>query len=168
MKLYIAELVSLVDHASVRMFSLIGMQVSAVDGLHALGIMHRDIKPGNILIDTEGHLSLADFGLAYKPVEARQRMKFCQRRSWQKSGTPGYWAPEVRKFDQKKGFTCSADIYSLGVVILELVLGTPWPFFTGTTTEEINYSMERKPIPFHLIEDKNLRNLLEQVSFNNI
>ncbi|KAJ3553586.1 hypothetical protein NM688_g3526 [Phlebia brevispora] len=70
--------------------------VSGVSSLHAMGIMHRDIKPANILINSEGHLALADFGLSHNPDLPRKVLDFYRGHAWTQSGTPGYWAPEVR------------------------------------------------------------------------
>lgn len=87
--------------------------------------------------------------------------------SWHKVGTPGYWAPEVRKLPTNgtKAVKPSSDIFSLGIVILEIVLGEQDPFFNGSTAEEINKAMATKPIPYDELRkiDFNLEDLMRRV-----
>ena len=79
--------------------------------LHSLGILYRDLKPENVILDTEGHCRLSDMGLA--SVTNGIRIK-------SRAGTPGYWAPEVIL---KKFYSFSVDFWSLGVVMFEFILG---------------------------------------------
>ena len=103
--------------------------VSAVAYMHSKGVGHRDIKPENILLDAEGNLKIADFGLAtlfeYKGVK-----KLCKT----SCGSPPYTAPEVVTCDPilaKKNasgyYGDLVDIWSCGVVLFVLLVGnTPW------------------------------------------
>lgn len=94
----------------------------AVGHLHKLGICHRDIKPENILLDAEGHIKMADFGLSSRLASSKLQglRTVC--------GTPPYAAPEVfLQGDSSRGYGNCCDWWSLGVLVLELLSGSlPW------------------------------------------
>jgi serine/threonine protein kinase/Flp pilus assembly protein TadD len=105
---------------------------------HERGILHRDIKPGNILLDRHGEPHLTDFGLA-RLIEQESTIT----NSFDVLGTPSYMAPE-QAAGQAKELTAAADVYSLGAVFYQMLTGQP-PFAGGTTYETIRLVMERDP-----------------------
>jgi serine/threonine protein kinase len=98
--------------------------VLALEYLHSKGVVYRDVKPENILIDADGHVKLTDFGLSKADLKANNDMteSFC--------GTTEYLAPEIIK---EKQYSYSVDWYSLGLVMYEMLTGTN-PFKTGRET----------------------------------
>ncbi len=86
---------------------------------HSKGIIHRDIKPGNILISTKGEIKLADFGIASAEKEGEAEEDITQ--AGITLGTPAYMPPE--QFEDSKNVDARADIYALGVMLYEMVTG---------------------------------------------
>jgi serine/threonine protein kinase/tetratricopeptide (TPR) repeat protein len=121
-----------------RSAEIIASLARTVQYAHERGILHRDIKPGNILLDTHGEPHLADFGLA-RLVETESTVT----RTLEVLGTPSYIAPEqaAGKTTQLTGAT---DVYGLGAVFYQLLTGHP-PFAGGTTYETIRLVLETEP-----------------------
>uniref|UniRef100_A0A667YUC8 cGMP-dependent protein kinase n=1 Tax=Myripristis murdjan TaxID=586833 RepID=A0A667YUC8_9TELE len=94
----------------------VGCVTEAFDYLHRKGVIYRDLKPENLMLDTEGYIKLVDFGFAKKIR--------CGQRTWTFCGTPEYVAPEIIL---NKGHNFSVDFWSLGILVFELLIGSP-PF----------------------------------------
>ena len=105
---------------------------------HERGILHRDIKPGNILLDQQGEPHLTDFGLA-RLIEQESTIT----NSFDVLGTPSYMAPE-QAAGKTKELTPAADVYSLGAAFYQMLTGQP-PFAGGTTYETIRMVLETEP-----------------------
>ncbi len=101
----------------------------ALKHAHDKGVIHRDMKPGNILISNQGEVKLVDFGIATSLEDSEEGLT----RDGMTLGTPSYIPPE--QIDNAKSVDRRADIYSLGVVLYEMLTGkTPFPgSFTAET-----------------------------------
>jgi serine/threonine-protein kinase len=105
---------------------------------HEHNILHRDIKPGNILLDRNGEPHLTDFGLA-RLVETESTVT----RTREVLGTPSYMAPEQAAGETTK-LGKATDVYGLGAVLYQLLTGQP-PFAGGTTYETIRLLLNTEP-----------------------
>ncbi len=112
----------------------------AVHYAHERGILHRDIKPGNILLDAEGEPHLTDFGLARLP-----ELQSDITGTAELLGTPSYMAPEQAR-GSKSEVTPATDVYGLGAVLYHLITGHP-PFPAQTAYETIRMVLEAEPRP---------------------
>ena len=117
---------------------LIAKVARTVHYAHEHGILHRDIKPGNILLDEKGEPHLTDFGLA-RLVESESTIT----RTLEVLGTPSYMAPEQAAGNNAE-LTNATDVYGLGAVLYQLLTGHP-PFAGGTTYETIKLLLETEP-----------------------
>ncbi len=105
---------------------------------HQNGVLHRDVKPGNILLDAKGEPHLTDFGLA-RLVETESTVT----RTLEVLGTPSYMAPEQAAGNNAQ-LTSATDVYGLGAVLYQLLTGHP-PFAGGTTYETVHMVLETQP-----------------------
>jgi serine/threonine-protein kinase len=112
----------------------------AVHYIHQHGILHRDLKPNNILLTADGTPKITDFGLA-KVLDADSGPS----RSETLLGTPSYMAPEQAAGDPKK-VGVSADIYSLGAILYELLTGRA-PFQGATPLSTLEQVCTQAPVP---------------------
>jgi serine/threonine protein kinase/tetratricopeptide (TPR) repeat protein len=121
-----------------RAAELVAKLARAVHYAHGRGILHRDIKPGNILLDAKGEPHLTDFGLA-RLTETESTVT----RTIETLGTPSYMAPE-QALGHNNQLTHATDVYGLGAVLYHLLTGHP-PFAGGTTYETIRLLLETEP-----------------------
>src|SRR5438067_4037251 len=117
---------------------LIAKVARIVHYAHEHHILHRDIKPGNILLDTKGEPHLTDFGLA-RLVETESTVT----RTMEVLGTPSYMAPE-QAVGNNAQLTSATDVYGLGAVFYQLLTGHP-PFAGGTTFETVRLVLDTDP-----------------------
>ncbi|MFC5065334.1 serine/threonine-protein kinase [Actinomycetospora atypica] len=102
-----------------RLVARIGRQVAdALDAAHQAGIVHRDVKPGNVLIGSDGTVKITDFGIS------RATGDLTLTRTGMLAGTPAYLAPEVARGEDS---TFASDVFSLGATLYAAVEGVP-PF----------------------------------------
>ena len=111
----------------------------AVHYAHSHGILHRDLKPGNILLDRTGEPLVSDFGLA-KLIEPDSGLT----RSVLMMGTPSYMSPE-QAAGHSRDLTMAVDVYSLGAILYELLTGRP-PFQADTAGNTIRLVLEANPV----------------------
>ena len=117
---------------------LISKVARTVHYAHEHGILHRDIKPGNILLDQKSEPHLTDFGLA-RLIETESTVT----RTMEVLGTPSYMAPE-QAVGNNDGVSSVTDVYGLGAVLYQLLTGHP-PFAGGTTYETIKLLLDTEP-----------------------
>src|SRR5207247_2682003 len=117
---------------------LIAKLARTVHYAHEHGVLHRDIKPGNILLDAKGEPHLTDFGLA-RLVETEST----GTRTLEVLGTPSYMAPEQAAGDNTQ-LTSATDVYGLCSVLYQLLTRHP-PFAGGTTYGTVRMVLETQP-----------------------
>jgi eukaryotic-like serine/threonine-protein kinase len=131
---------------------LIAKLARTVSYAHEHGILHRDIKPGNILLDATGEPHLTDFGLA-RLIETESTVT----RTLEVLGTPSYMAPEQAVGNNER-VSSATDIYGLGAVLYQLLTGHP-PFAGGTTFETVRLVLDTEPRQPRLLNPKVDRDL---------
>ncbi|XP_053485930.1 rho-associated protein kinase 1 isoform X3 [Ictalurus furcatus] len=141
--------------------------VLALDGIHSMGFIHRDVKPDNMLLDKSGHLKLADFGTCMKMN--KDGMVRCDTAV----GTPDYISPEVLKSQGGDGYYGrECDWWSVGVFLYEMLVGDT-PFYAdslvGTYSKIMNHknaltfpedsdiSKDAKSLICHFLTDREVR-----------
>ena len=136
-----------------RAVELIIKLARTVHYAHQRGILHRDIKPGNILIDADGEPHLTDFGLA-RLVERESTVTGTMAEAL---GTPSYMAPEQAAGDAAQ-LTSATDVYGLGAVFYHLLTRRA-PFVGGTIYKTVQLVLETEPQPPRLLNPKVDRDL---------
>lgn len=135
-----------------RAVELMAKVARIVHYAHEHGILHRDIKPGNILLDAKGEPHLTDFGLA-RLVESESSVTH----TLDVLGTPSYMAPE-QAVGNNAAISKVTDVYGLGAVLYQLLTGQP-PFAGGTTYETIKLLLDTEPRQPRLLNPKVDRDL---------
>jgi hypothetical protein len=121
-----------------RSAQLVECLARGVQAAHEHGVVHRDLKPGNILLTGEGTPKVTDFGLARK-LDSGTR----QTQTGVLLGTPAYMAPEQAS---GRDVGPSADVYALGVILYECLTGRP-PFKAATTLDTLRQVVADEPVP---------------------
>jgi Protein kinase domain/Periplasmic binding protein len=119
-----------------RALAILGQVADALDAAHRRGLVHRDVKPANVLLDEEGHAYLTDFGIT-------KQVGSDSTRTGEIVGTLDYVAPEQIRTAPVDGRT---DEYALGCVLYECLAGTP-PFRRDTQMEAIWAHLQEPPPP---------------------
>ncbi|MGD8759077.1 MAG: ABC transporter substrate-binding protein, partial [Anaerolineales bacterium] len=125
-----------------RVLEIMKATCAALGYAHNLGMVHCDVKPGNIMFESTGKVLVTDFGIA--------RMTDAATATMVGFGTPAYMAPELV---QGKDPTPQSDIYSLGVLLFEMLSGGERPFTgehaktTGSTSEKVRWEQVHLPPP---------------------
>jgi serine/threonine protein kinase/WD40 repeat protein len=120
----------------VRASSILDQVAAALSAAHRQGIVHRDVKPGNVLLDELGNAYLTDFGVALEAGSPERSSGTLIR------GTPGYLSPEQVRLDPASP---RSDIYALGIVAYEMLTGAP-PFPESSLTALLDHHV-RDSIP---------------------
>ena len=113
----------------------------ALDAAHAAGIVHRDVKPGNLLLGPDGVLKITDFGISV--AAGRSQVMTTMGGTPVLLGTAAYVAPEQVRGEPA---TAASDMYALGCVLYELLAGTP-PFTGATLDEVLRQHLYAEPAP---------------------
>ena len=133
---------------------LVATIAEALHYAHHKGLVHRDIKPGNILIDSGGQPFVVDFGLALREENIGRGSKH--------AGTPAYMSPEQARGEGHR-VDGRSDIFSLGVVLYELLTGRR-PFQADTQVELLEQVTRHEPRPLRQV-DENIPRELERICF---
>ena len=126
-----------------RAAELVKKVAEAVQHAHQEGVLHRDVKPSNVILDAQGEPHVTDFGLA-RPMDDESSLTL----TGQVLGTPGYIAPEQAKGGGTVG--PAADIYGLGALLFHLLTGRA-PFVGASAAETLTQVLQQEPLSPRLL-----------------
>lgn len=128
----------------VRAASVCAQVAVALDYAHRHGIVHRDVKPDNVLFDEDGHALLTDFGIATARFHGRLT------RTGRAMGTPHYMSPEQAMGKMVDG---RSDLYAVGVMLYEMLVG--FPPFDGADSYSVGYKqVHEQPVPPEVVDSR--------------
>ncbi|MFI8944724.1 protein kinase [Streptomyces syringium] len=122
-----------------RVADIAAQAASGLAAAHRQGVVHRDVKPGNLMLDADGTLKIGDFGIARFVDETSAALT----RAGQIVGTSTYLAPE-RALGRMAG--PGSDVYALGCVLYQLLVGQP-PFWADSPTALLYLHVDAEPVP---------------------
>lgn len=137
--------------------TLVRQLALAVDYAHSQGVIHRDLKPGNVLIDDLGEPHLVDFGLAKSREEPTLSCSQSLTQAGQILGTPGYMSPEQASAQHHR-VTQLSDVYSLGAMLYACLCGRA-PFVGESTLETLQQVKSQQPPSIRLLNVRTPRDL---------
>jgi tetratricopeptide (TPR) repeat protein/tRNA A-37 threonylcarbamoyl transferase component Bud32 len=126
---------------------LVEILARAVHAVHECGVIHRDLKPGNVLMTADGTPKVADFGLARR-LEGDGLSTSVGR----VMGTPPYMAPEQARGDTK-AISAASDVYALGALLYEMLTGRP-PFQAASVWDTIRQVLTTEAVPPRRLQPK--------------
>lgn len=126
-----------------RAAELVAKVAEAVQHAHQQGVLHRDVKPSNVLLDAQGEPHVTDFGLA-RPMDDESSLTL----TGQVLGTPGYMSPEQAKGGGAVG--PAADVYGLGALLFHLLTARA-PFVGASAAETLTQVLQQEPLSPRLL-----------------
>jgi pimeloyl-ACP methyl ester carboxylesterase/tRNA A-37 threonylcarbamoyl transferase component Bud32 len=118
-------------------FRITGAVLDALAAAHERGVVHRDVKPGNVVLCDDGRIALMDFGIAQRQID----------RTTAAAGTPGYMAPEVIRGEPA---AFASDLYAVGVMLFEMLAGRR--LYEAASTAELLDKHVDEPVPPRIAE----------------